>query len=254
MKKRLITTIVTIILALSMGFSFAVSQANSVYADDLEGITIYSDAEIKQINLKVSDAQERIIAARQMDESAKKLGYEYTHDIRVLARQELASAQADYEEYAAKQEEAKWSPMMREYPVATIVWKYLIDEGYSEVVSAAIIGNMMTEVGGNTLSLDYTLGSAKFYGICQWKLKYCSEVYKEDLQGQLAYLNKTIEQEFNTFGNQYKKNFDYSDFLEMTDVRQAALAFSKCYERNEEGSYAKRQDNAVAAYEYFVEN
>ena len=77
MKKRLITTIVTIILALSMGFSFAISQANSVYADDLEGVTIYSDAEIKQINLKVSDAQERIVAARQMDESAKKLALKH---------------------------------------------------------------------------------------------------------------------------------------------------------------------------------
>ncbi len=254
MKKRLITTIVTILLALSMGFSFAVSQANSVYADDLEGITIYSDAEIEQINLKVSDAQQRITAAKQMDEGARKLGYGYNHNIRVLAREELASAQADYDEYAAKQEEAKWSPMMREYPIATIVWKYLVDEGYSEVIAAAIIGNMMTEVGGNTLSLDYTLGSAKFYGICQWKLKYCSEVYKEDLQGQLAYLNKTMEQEFNTFGNQYKKDFDYNDFLEMTDVRQAALAFSKCYERNEEGSYTKRQNNAETAYEYFMEN
>lgn len=254
MKKRLITIIVTIILALSMGFSFAITQANASYADDLEGITIYSDVEIEQINLQVSDAEQRITAAKQMDEGAKKLGYEYSHDIRVLARQELALAQADYEKYAAKQEEAKWSPMMREYPVATIVWKYLIDEEYSEVVSAAIIGNMMTEVGGNTLSLDYTLGNAKFYGICQWKLKYCSEVYKEDLQGQLAYLNKTIEQEFNTFGNQYKKNFNYSDFLEMTDVRLAALAFSKCYERNEASSYTKRQDNAETAYEYFVEN
>ena len=254
MKKRLITTIVTILLALSMGFSFAVSQANSVYADDLKEITIYSDAEIEQINLKVSDAQQRITAAKQMDEGARKLGYGYNHNIRVLAREELALAQADYDEYAAKQEEAKWSPMMREYPVATIVWKYLIDEGYSEVIAAAIIGNMMTEVGGNTLSLDYTLGSAKFYGICQWKLKYCAEVYKEDLQGQLAYLNKTMEQEFNTFGNQYKKDFDYNDFLEMTNVRQAALAFSKCYERNEKGSYTKRQDNAETAYEYFMEN
>ena len=62
-----------------------------------------------------------------------------------------------------------------------------------------------------------------------------------------------MEKELNTFGSQYKSNFKFSDFLEMTDVREAALAFSKCYERNAPGSYFVRQENAVVAYEYFVE-
>lgn len=252
MKRRLITTIVTMVLAVSICFSFSVSNANAMYTDDFDGVRIYSDEEIAAIDAKVRDATRRIAAAKQMDEGAKKLGYEYNHEIRVLAREELATAQKDYEVYSVQQEEAKWSPMMREYPVATVVWRYLIEQGYSEVIAAAVVGNMMAEVGGNTLDLKYTTGSTDFYGLCQWKRVYCAEVFNEDLQGQLAYLSNTVEQEFNTFGNRYKNNFDYDDFLKMTDVRQAALAFAKCYERCESSNYSVRETNAEAALEYFT--
>lgn len=141
----------------------------------------------------------------------------------------------------------------KEYETATIIWDYLLEQDYSETIAAAILGNIMAEVGGQTLDIDATIGSKDYYGICQWSYKYCSDVFNKDLEEQLDYLNKTMEKEFNTFGSQYKSNFKFSDFLEMTDVREAALAFSKCYERNAPGSYFVRQENAVVAYEYFVE-
>ena len=141
-----------------------------------------------------------------------------------------------------------------EYPTATIIWNSLLEEGYTETIAAAILGNIMTEVGGHTLNIDATIGSKDYYGICQWSYKYCADVFNKDLQGQLAYLNETMENEFNTFGNQYEKGFKYTDFLEMIDVREAALAFSKCYERNAPGSYTIRQDNAEVAYKYFIKD
>lgn len=141
----------------------------------------------------------------------------------------------------------------KEYETATIIWDYLLEQDYSEIIAAAILGNIMAEAGGQTLDIDATIGSRDYYGICQWSYKYCSDVFDKDLEEQLDYLNKTMEKEFNTFGSQYKSNFKFSDFLEMTDVREAALAFSKCYERNAPGSYFVRQENAVVAYEYFVE-
>lgn len=139
----------------------------------------------------------------------------------------------------------------KEYETATIIWDYLLEQEYSETVAAAILGNIMAEVGGQTLDIDATAGSKNYYGICQWSYKYCSDVFGKNLEEQLDYLNKTMEKEFNTFGNQYKSNFKFSDFLEMTDTREAALAFSKCYERNIPESYSVRQDNAAIAYEYF---
>ena len=141
----------------------------------------------------------------------------------------------------------------KEYETATIIWDYLLEQDYSEIIAAAILGNIMAEAGGQTLDIDATIGSRDYYGICQWSYKYCSDVFNKNLEEQLDYLNKTMEKEFNTFGSQYKSNFKFSDFLEMTDVREAALAFSKCYERNAPGSYFMRQENAVVAYEYFVE-
>lgn len=141
----------------------------------------------------------------------------------------------------------------KEYETATIIWDYLLEQDYSETIAAAILGNIMAEAGGQTLDIDATIGSRDYYGICQWSYKYCSDVFDKDLEEQLDYLNKTMEKEFNTFGSQYKSNFKFSDFLEMTDVREAALAFSKCYERNTPESYFVRQENAVVAYEYFVE-
>ena len=141
----------------------------------------------------------------------------------------------------------------KEYETATIIWDYLLEQDYSETIAAAILGNIMAEAGGQTLDIDATIGSKDYYGICQWSYKYCPDVFDKDLEEQLDYLNKTMEKEFNTFGSQYKSNFKFSDFLEMTDVREAALAFSKCYERNAPGSYFVRQENAVVAYEYFVE-
>lgn len=141
----------------------------------------------------------------------------------------------------------------KEYETATIIWDYLLEQDYSETIAAAILGNIMAEAGGQTLDIDATIGSRDYYGICQWSYKYCSDVFDKDLEEQLDYLNKTMEKEFNTFGSQYKSNFKFSDFLEMTDVREAALAFSKCYERNAPESYFVRQENAIVAYEYFVE-
>ena len=43
-----------------------------------------------------------------------------------------------------------------------------------------------------------------------------------------------------------------NDFLNMTSITDAALAFAKCYERCASGSYTVRQNNAITAYNYFV--
>ena len=65
-------------------------------------------------------------------------------------------------------------------------------------------------------------------------------------------LVETIENEFNSFGSEYKSGFDYDDFIEMTDIEEIALAFAKCYERCGSGSYDVRQSNALIAFEFFT--
>ena len=44
-----------------------------------------------------------------------------------------------------------WAEKEAKYPVATYIWRYMKDLGWSDAVCAGIMGNMMAEVGGHTL-------------------------------------------------------------------------------------------------------
>lgn len=139
------------------------------------------------------------------------------------------------------------------YPIATTIWNALREKGYNEYVCAGIMGNFMAETGGQTLNINPNLWSSDgYYGIAQWSPKYFPEVCDKDLDAQLEFLFSNIEYEFNTFGKNYQKGFNYEKFLLLTDCREAALAFAKCYERCDSAYYTIRQDNSEVAYEHFV--
>ena len=124
-------------------------------------------------------------------------------------------------------------------------------QGWNDYVCAGIMGNLMAEVGGQTLDIRYTLSSKNFYGMCQWSRGY-SQVWGAGLETQCDFLRDTIKYEFDTYGSKYQKGFNFNSFLNMTDAQQAALAFAKSYERCGSGSYGVRQKNALKAYNYFV--
>lgn len=142
-----------------------------------------------------------------------------------------------------------------EYPVAAQIWQYMKNLGWNDYVCAGIMGNLMAEVGGQTLNIQYNLYSSGggYYGMCQWSKKYHSEIYGvNDLNSQCDYLRDTIKYEIDTFGYKYQQGFCLDTFLNLTDAQQAALAFAKTYERCASGSYGIRQQNAIKAYNYFV--
>jgi hypothetical protein len=141
----------------------------------------------------------------------------------------------------------------KEHYYAAKVWEYFMQRGFGEVVTSAIIGNMMIETSGGTLDLNPTIysPSGNYYGLCQWSLKYCPGAKDLPFEYQLDYLIGSMPWEFNTFGKNYKHGFDYTAFLQMTDVEEAALAFTKCYERCGPASYVLRQEAAKLAYKYF---
>lgn len=139
-----------------------------------------------------------------------------------------------------------------EYPAATFVYHYLRESGYSAPVASGILGNIMVEVGGNTLEVDEQLENYYYYGMCQWSKEYYPEVRGTSLKEQCIYLVDTIENEFRNFGWIYEEGFDYNKFLLLSNPEDAALAFAKVYERCAKGSYNKRQECAGIAYEYFM--
>lgn len=208
-----------------------------------------------ELETLIQENEEVMGHAHTMANAARALGYEEDHPVIQLAKAEWETANNNYliylEKYTILQE--KQQRCMEEYPVATIIWNYLTEQGYNEYVCAGIMGNIMTEVGGNTLDIEYQLtGSNRYYGICQWSTGY-KAVWYEDLEYQLNFLQDTIKYELDTYGKKYAKGFKYEDFLILDSAENAALAFAKCYERCGSGTYKLRQRNAVKALKYFVD-
>jgi hypothetical protein len=156
-----------------------------------------------------------------------------------------AKVESDLEQYT------KWE---EEYYFATKVFEYFMQRGFTKEATCAIIGNMMIETSGGTLDLkpDIYSASGNYYGLCQWSLRYYPETEGLTFRHQLNYLFSTMPWEFNTFGWLYEDDFNYEDFIKMTDVKEAALAFAKGYERCGQASYGLRQKAAEKAYNYFT--
>ena len=187
-------------------------------------------------------------------------------DERHLVEEELIDVRGLISEYqeqvsAIEAEEARieamWSEKSGEYPVATQVWRYMKEElGWNDYVCAGVMGNMMAEVGGQTLNLQpylYGHSGANYYGLCQWSSRYYPSIQGADVDAQLDFLASTVKKELDTYGYLFRNGLDYEAFCNLTDAEDAAMAFAKAYERCGSGSYGVRQTNALKAYNYFVE-
>lgn len=187
-------------------------------------------------------------------------------DERYLVEEELIDVRGLISEYqeqisAIEAEEARieamWSEKSGEYPVATQVWRYMKEElGWNDYICAGVMGNMMAEVGGQTLNLQpylYGHSGANYYGLCQWSSRYYPSIQGADVNAQLNFLASTVKKELDTYGYLFRNGLDYEAFCNLTDAEDAAMAFAKAYERCGSGSYGVRQRNAIKAYNYFVE-
>ena len=210
--------------------------------------------DINELNDLIADCASRMDAATQMAEACKALGYEEDDPVIKLAEEEYSNAESDMNYYQELLVDAKRMLREKEYPAASVVWYYLTETmGLNEHVAAGILGNMMAEVGGQTLDLQVDCSGRGYYGICQWSRKYMVyDITGSNLDTQLEYLNKTIEDEFAVFGDLYTSGFTYQDFCNMQNAQDAAKAFAVVYERCGSGSYSVRKSNAVKAYEYYT--
>lgn len=197
--------------------------------------------------------------AHNMAENARFLGYDESHIVITTAQSEWQKSHRYYMCYLEAYELINQNVQIDdscfdEYPIASEVWVLLKDYDLSDYVCAGIIGNMMTECGGNTLSLNSYIynPSGYYYGLCQWNRGAYPSVFDCDTESQIIFLMNSIKYELDTYGNKYYRGFNYNVFLQMTDEQDVALAFAKCYERCGSGSYTARQRNATTAYNYFV--
>lgn len=257
------TTVTEEVAIPTAGVSLAMTEAlTEVEIEPKETPIVLAPSEVTRVETRdkeeleslISTTNEKLQAANNMLESCKTLGYDDENPVVVLANEEVANAQADLDYYQSIYDEVlielRAAERMAEYPVATAIWNYLKDLGYNDYVAAGILGNIMAEVGGQTLNIQPTLSNGTYYGMCQWKLCYYPSVNGLGVEGQLDLLASTIEQEFNEFG--HVSGYSYEEFLNIQDEQTAALAFAKTYERCGSGSHSVRQKNATKALEYFT--
>lgn len=247
----------TVVATLSAPSDFAValSEEESEEVEEVE-IGLSNTSDRKELVALMNECKSTMNAAHDMAEAARALGYEESHEVISLAEQEYQQAKENYSLYKTKYDEVMvaWERRAEQYPTATYVWLYFDDLGYSNEVIAGILGNMMVECGGHTLSLQYSIYSADgYYGLCQWSSGYQSNMDGRSLEYQCEFLADTIQREFDTYGHLYKRGFSYSSFMSLTDEKEAAVAFARTYERCKFTSYGARRSCATTAYNYFVE-
>lgn len=222
------------------------SEAYIPSEEDLESCAFFVELDNAD-----AEARNRMNTAHQMAECARELGYDEDCETIQLAKQEWANAENIIK--SNKTTRAYWKEKFNEYPVATIIWLYLKNRGYSDYCTAGILGNMMCEVGGGTLDIQYWLTSSSraYFGMCQWGRHYPG-VWGLDLMNQLDFLQDTIKYELDTFGSNYAKGYNYNSFLKMSTAYDAAMMFAYSYERCGSLCAKPRGRYAENAYYYFT--
>lgn len=274
MSKKILVVILTLTTILFTCSAFSKTAS----AEDLiqnSGLELNEDFEVKKLEYFIDEdidsysledlqnlilvQKDRQLKAHQLAQNARALNWPETSKPVIFAKTEWNNSQLkiDYyqNEYNIKyenSEQRKWEIKEGEYYIATKTWRYMKSLGWNDYVCAGIMGNLMTETGGQTLYIKPNASGNGYYGICQWNSAYKNDVWGADLQGQLNYLGKSIKYQIDTYGYAYKQNFNFDSFLKLNNEKDAALAFAKCYERCGSGSYWVRQQNATIAYNYFV--
>lgn len=143
-----------------------------------------------------------------------------------------------------------------EYPEARLIWNTIKSWGYSDNVVAGIIGNMMAEVGGGTLtglSNWHTDGCG--YGLIQWtsgRQRLLKQLYgaRPNIDQQLQFIKNELTGQNGV--NRQVTEAQYNELLNASSPEAAAMTFARYYERCGSSYRAKRQSFARIAYNYFV--
>lgn len=211
----------------------------------------YKSSYQEELNLG-STIKTELDSIKQQNSELKTQLYEYEQIISEKDNQiqQLEKDVQELEDTAAKLATAVKTGTVKadgNYNQAQQVWNYLRDLGLNEYVCAGILGNIMAEVGGQTLDISrwpqYSQGT--YYGICQWAGSRKNRLLNDfgtTLEGQIRFLSVEL------FEVIPKDN----SFYNMQDEKEAALYFAKYYERCSLKYYTIRQNNATKALEYFT--
>ena len=218
-------------------------------------------ATLDEANTALENAVFRRDTTKSVYEGLLLLGYDIEHPAVVMAKTDFENAEADVEYYTEqqliRQEEENWRVRAEEYPVATQAWLYMKNElGFSDIVCAGIMGNMMAECGGCwTSDLDWDASSSSGYGMIQWlggRKQQLFSIYGDtpSVENQLDFVKDEL---YGTNGvTKQVTDSQLDKIINAETPEDCAYAFACYYERCGEGHRWVRRDYAKRAYEYFV--
>ena len=234
-------------------------EEKPIEEEKFEDTNEYTFLEILQIIEKLEEDKEN---THSIADYARELNLAEDSEIIIFCQENYMTINEKQEYYAKRLGEDSMYEKYLEWPNATIIWMYLQDSGYNDYACAGIIGNMMSECGGEGLTIKTWTYNPNEHGggICGWKYEYTPgkiQMHKQSLSFQLDYLvnhpTGGIENQFNHYGEIYK-NFTFDSYKTVNNCEDAAIAFAKIYERCSSQSYQKRIANAFEVYNYFVNN
>lgn len=155
-------------------------------------------------------------------------------------------------------EDDKWAERAAEYPVATQVWLYMKNEfGWSDIICAGVIGNLMAECGGCwTSDLNWRSNHSGGLGMVQWiggRRKQIIQYYGEQptVEEQLTFMYNELYGLNGVTKQVTNKQLDA--IMNAKTPEECAFAFASYYERCAEKHRPPRRGYARTAYEYFVD-
>ena len=218
MKKKLKTIAITIFT-----FAIFICCSNVVVATPTttSEANIPSEAGTKTVNETPKEDQKRMEETNKKEEKKKKTTIKKKKNKNKKKNNIKKKKKNKNNNTKKKNQNKKFKKVVsKQYPTAAYIWNYLKKMGYNNYICAGIMGNLMIETGGRTLNLNPTIygGGGSYYGICQWSAYYCPGVQGASLDGQLAYLAKTIKTEMNNYGFNYSSTMNYDNFLKMKNA------------------------------------
>lgn len=172
----------------------------------------------------------------------------YLNDIIKNQEKEIEEYKKEVEDLNTEVAKQKQNNVNTENMQSTYVWEYLTSNmGLNNYVAAGIMGNIMAEVGGNTLDISrYScVESGPYFGMCQWAGGRKNRLLN-DFGTSIADQCRFLEVEL------YEVIPRDNDFYDMQDEKEAALYFAKHYERCNSKYYYIRQVNATNALKHFT--
>lgn len=210
--------------------------------------------ELKQLNAeKIAVETQLLETIGQLEADMDSIMYDLNK-----TRDKLELAEKEIEQYIQEieDEEAKWRQRYEEYPVATQVWIAMKNQGWSDVVCAGIMGNLMAETGGTgTLQLYWKSNGENGYGLVQWiggrrsaiKAKYGTY---PSIKEQVQFIADEL---YGTNGVRVQVTDSQRDKIMNAETpEECAYAFACYYERCHESVRSMRRGFARTAYEYFT--